>query len=222
MFCSAGAVSLEELSRNILNLIEFSSIENDQIDQEDSRSLRELQDLEYLEAMEADQQFLNEEGERASAQRDIDLEVVASSSLSLSTNTDTHTHTHIQAMQRAEEAERERLIKEEQQRLLEQERKKTLESKKERVKEEPVPGSPGCITIQFQLPSGAKIRRRFLPSSVSSDLYNFVDISQEELRPGEYEIASSVPPCSLPLSDSLSLSSAGFLKSCSVFVNKKN
>ena len=104
--------------------------------------------------------------------------------------------------QREEEIEREREEKRRQE--LEKQREeeeKRMKEKQERAKmqlpEEPEDGSPSVINIAFKLPSGERIKRRFLDTSKVSTLFTFVDASQSELPPDSYELISSFPRSTL-------------------------
>jgi len=100
----------------------------------------------------------------------------------------------------AADQEKERKAREEEQRRIEleraiielEERKKTeFERKRESLPPEP-PSGEG-VQVLIKLPSGARLNRRFLGVHKFQDVYNFVDVNQNEIEPDSYQLVSNFP-----------------------------
>jgi len=100
----------------------------------------------------------------------------------------------------AVDQEKERKVHEEEQRRidLEQERieveaKKKMESENKRETLPPEPPSGEGLQVLIKLPSGARLNRRFLGVHKFQDVYNFVDLNQNEIEPDSYQLVSNFP-----------------------------
>eukprot|EP00440_Ansanella_granifera_P031748 gb/GFBE01034457.1/.p1 GENE.gb/GFBE01034457.1/~~gb/GFBE01034457.1/.p1 ORF type:complete len:297 (+),score=94.30 gb/GFBE01034457.1/:1-891(+) len=90
-------------------------------------------------------------------------------------------------------AEQTRLEEEKRQQQAEEQVEAELQAKRARLPSEPAAGESGRMQLMLRLPNGQRLQRAFRGSDAIAALYDFVDLTCQELQSQQYRLVSNMP-----------------------------